>query len=284
VRLRHACVVGTALLAFGVAASDALADTSPSGTAVGGATAPVTITPVGATGATGSTGSTGSTGFTGALTAPTTGTVTTPAVYSAPLAPIVLAKGQSPTAVYSGPVFVETANGALVVYTPQTEVADVSGGTIAGTTSMGLPHLVVPGSTAEIVHGLAAAPEQAPTVVQQIIWAANKIIGRPYVYGGGHDASFKSFGYDCSGTVSYALHGGSLLRAPLDSGQFERWGKAGQGAWMTILTNAGHAYLDIAGLRLDTSSEDDPSDQQGPRWRPLRPANHGFALRHPAGL
>ena len=282
-RLRYACIVGIALLASGVAASDALADTSPSGTAVGGATAPVTITPVGATGATGSTGFTGSSGFTGALTAPTTGTATTPATYAAPLAPIVLPKGQSPNAVYSGPVFVETVTGALVVYAPQTEVADVSGGTIAGTSSNGLPHLVVPGSTAEIVHGLAAAPEQAPAVVQQIIWAANNIVGRPYVYGGGH-ASFKSFGYDCSGTVSYALHGGSLLRAPLDSGQFERWGKSGQGAWMTILTNAGHAYLDIAGLRLDTSSADDPSNQQGPRWRPLRPANPGFTLRHPAGL
>jgi hypothetical protein len=144
VRLRHACIVGTALLAFGVVASEAVADTAPSGTAVGGATAPVTITPIGATG---STGPTGSSGFTGALTAPT-GTATTPALYVAPRAPIVLAKGLSPTAVYSGPVFVETAAGALVVYAPQTEVADVSGGTIAGTLSNGLPRLVVPGATA----------------------------------------------------------------------------------------------------------------------------------------
>jgi cell wall-associated NlpC family hydrolase len=204
-------------------------------------------------------------------------------VYVAPLAPIVLAKSASLTSVYSGPVYVETATGALVLYAPQTEVADVNGGTIAGTPSNGLPHLLVPGSTAEIVHGLAAAPEQAPAAVQDIIWAANKIIGRPYVYGGGH-RSFKSHGYDCSGTVSYALHGGSLLRAPLDSGQFERWGKAGQGAWMTILTNPGHAYLDVAGLRLDTSSADDPTNEQGPRWRPLRPANSGYTLRHPAGL
>jgi cell wall-associated NlpC family hydrolase len=277
VRLRHACIVGTALLAFGGIASEALADSTPSGTAVGGATAPTNIGPVGVTGA---TGATGAPGFIGGATP---GVATPPLTLTAPLAPIVLPKGQSPTAVYNGPVYLETATGTLVPYAPQTEVADVSGGTIAGTPSDGLPHLVVPGATAEIVHGLAAAPEEAPAVVADIIWAANNIIGRPYVYGGGH-RSFHSFGYDCSGTVSFALHGGSLLRAPLDSGQFESWGKPGQGQWMTILTNPGHAYLDIAGLRLDTSTADDPSNEQGPRWRPLRPANPGFMLRHPAGL
>jgi cell wall-associated NlpC family hydrolase len=207
----------------------------------------------------------------------------TPSYFTAPLAPIVLAKGQSPSTSYNGPVFVQTSTGTLVPYVPQTMVASVSGGTIAGTPTAGPPHLLVPGATAEIVHGIAAAPQQAPAVVQNIIWAANRIIGRPYVYGGGH-RSFISHGYDCSGTVSFALHGGALLRAPLDSGQFESWGQGGQGQWMTILTNPGHAYLDIAGLRLDTSTADDPSNQQGPRWRPLRPANPGFRLRHPSGL
>jgi cell wall-associated NlpC family hydrolase len=263
VRLRHVCIAGLALLAFGAFVADAIADSTPGGTLVGGATAPASI---------GVTGPTGSTGYTGTESAP------------APLyAPIVLPKGQSATFAYQGPVYVELADGALQPYAPQSTVADVSGGTIAGTPSNGLPHLLVPGSTAEIVHGIAAAPENAPAVVQDIIWAANKIIGRPYVYGGGH-RSFTSFGYDCSGTVSFALHGGSLLRAPLDSGQFMSWGAAGQGQWLTILTNPGHAYLDVAGLRLDTSSADDPSDQQGPRWRPLRPANPGFMLRHPYGL
>ena len=173
--------------------------------------------------------------------------------------------------------------GAVEPYAPQTTIASVAGGTVAGTLIGGLPHLLVPGDTAEIVHGLAAAPEGAPAIVQHIIWAANKIIGRPYVYGGGHQ-SFLSRGYDCSGTVSFALHGGSLLSSPLDSSQFMSWGKAGQGRWMTILTNPGHAYLDIAGLRLDTSAADDPNNQQGPRWRPLRPANAGYLIRHPAGL
>jgi cell wall-associated NlpC family hydrolase len=273
VRLRHVCTVGSALVAFGVLAPVALADGATStGTLAGGATAPVS------TGATGATGAIGASGVTGS-----TGAATPSFALTAPLAPIVLAKGQSPSIAYDGPVYVETASGDLVPYAPETKVADVSGGTVAGTPSSGVPHLVVPGATAEVVNGIAAAPEEAPAVVDDIIWAANNIIGRPYVYGGGH-RSFKSYGYDCSGTVSYALHGGSLLRTPLDSGQFMHWGASGQGQWMTILTNPGHAYLDIAGLRLDTSSADDPSNQQGPRWRPLRPANPGFTLRHPAGL
>jgi cell wall-associated NlpC family hydrolase len=277
VRLRYVCTVGSALLAFGVWSSDALADSSPSSVTAGGATAPTSVSATGATGATGSTA-------TGAASPPATpGTSGTNLYGTPPLAPIVLGKDQSPTATYDGPVYVQEADGTIVPYVPQTQVASVSGGTIAGTPSAGLPHLLVPGETAEIVHGIAAAPQGAPLAVQEIIWTANKIIGRPYVWGGGH-RSFISYGYDCSGTVSFALHGAALLRAPLDSGQFMHWGQSGQGQWMTILTNPGHAYLDIAGLRLDTSSADDPSNQQGPRWRPLRPANPGFVLRHPNGL
>jgi hypothetical protein len=237
----------------------------------GGAQAPTG--PSGSTGTSGSSGTTGTTGTTGS-----TGSTGT-------LAPITLGRGQSPTAVYTGPVYEQTATG-IILYQPAVTTSDtVDGGAKASGVASGpkFPELLVPGNTAERVHGLAAAPENAPLSVKEIIWAANHIIGRPYVYGGGH-ASFYSFGYDCSGTVSFALHGAKLLRAPLDSGQFERWGKAGQGRWMTILTNAGHAYLDIAGLRLDTSTENDPSGLQGPRWRPLRPANSGFVERHPAGL
>jgi cell wall-associated NlpC family hydrolase len=286
VRLRHVCSVGSALLAFAVLAPEAIADPTPGATTAGGATAPAATTPSGATGSTGATGATGTTDPTAG--AGTTGAGSPPALAptpltSPPLSPIVLGKHQSPTYVYQGPVYVETAGGAIVPYVPQTMVASVSGGTIAGTPTGAVPHLVVPGRHAEIVHGLAAAPEDAPAVVQHLIWAANKIIGRPYVFGGGHK-SFISFGYDCSGTVSFALHGGHLLKTPLDSSQFMDWGRAGQGEWLTILTNPGHAYLDVAGLRLDTSAADDPSNQQGPRWRPLRPANAGYTIRHPAGL
>ncbi len=279
-------------LGLGAFASSALADGGP-GSVAGGATAPPSTGTTGTTGSTGTTGTTGSTGATGATsdtgssgatgaTGSSGGTGATGVTKPAALAPIVLAKGQSPDYVYSGPVFVESADGSVAPYVPQTQIATVGGGAVAGSESAGLPHLVVPGNTAEIVNGLAAAPENAPAAVQQIIWAANRIIGRPYVYGGGH-RSFISYGYDCSGTVSFALHGGHLLSSPLDSGQFMSWGHSGQGRWMSILTNPGHAYLDVAGLRLDTSSNGDPSNKQGPRWRPLLSSNAGFVVRHPIG-
>ena len=267
-RLRHVGTVGSVLLALGVMAPVALADSAPGASTAGGATAPVNTSATGATGAGGST---------------TTPTPAQPAVITERLAPIVLAKGESDSLAYDGPVFVQEPGGVIEPYVPPTMVASVSGGTVAGVLSAGPPHLVVPGTRAEVVNGIAAAPEQAPAAVKHIIWAANAIIGRPYVYGGGH-ASFISEGYDCSGTVSFALHGGHLVKRPLDSSQFMDWGRRGQGQWVTILTNPGHAYLDIAGLRLDTSAADDPSNEQGPRWRPLRPANDGYTVRHPVGL
>jgi cell wall-associated NlpC family hydrolase len=147
----------------------------------------------------------------------------------------------------------------------------------------GRPELEVPGTTARYVDGLAAAPMSAPLAVQQIIWAGNELIGLPYIYGGGH-ASFISPGYDCSGTVSFALHGANLLATPEDSSEFEKWGSHGAGRWVTIFSNPEHAYMTVAGLRLDTSAANDPSNLQGPRWRPLRPANEGFTIRHPLGV
>ena len=142
----------------------------------------------------------------------------------------------------------------------------------------------VPGTEAQIVDGLAVAPEAAPIAVKQAIWAANAIIGRPYRYGGGHARGFLDRGYDCSGTVSYALHGGDLLDTPLDSSSFLRWGERGAGQWITVYTNPGHAYAVIAGLRLDTSAAGDPSGLRGPRWRPTLRSSRGFRARHPAGL
>jgi hypothetical protein len=142
----------------------------------------------------------------------------------------------------------------------------------------------VPGTEAQIVNGLAAAPEAAPDAVKQAIWAANKIIGRPYRYGGGHGRGFVDRGYDCSGTVSVALHGADVLDSPLDSGSFMRWAAAGAGQWITVYTNPGHAYAVIAGLRLDTSSAGDPSGLKGPRWRPNLRSSRGFKVRHPVGL
>jgi cell wall-associated NlpC family hydrolase len=130
---------------------------------------------------------------------------------------------------------------------------------------------------ARLVNGRAIAPAGAPPVVRDAIAAANRISQRPYSYGGGH-ASFESGGYDCSGAVSYALHGGGLLRSPQPSGALESWGKAGPGKWITVYANGGHAYAVIAGLRWDTSGD---ASGSGPRWHtnPVSPAS--YVARHP---
>jgi cell wall-associated NlpC family hydrolase len=144
---------------------------------------------------------------------------------------------------------------------------------------------LTPEQTATILpNGYAAAPASAPQGVKDAIAAANLIIGKPYVYGGGHNARFTSRGYDCSGTVSYALHGADLLTSPLDSGSFMKWGAKGAGTWITVYTNPGHAFAVIAGLRLDTSAAGDPVGGKGPRWRPALRSTKGFTARHPDGF
>src|SRR4051812_26222506 len=170
---------------------------------------------------------------------------------------------------------------------PTTAYAADSGGAVPATATGGAaavaPIPAVPGATARIVRGRAIPPAGAPAAVQEAILRANDLIGKPYRWGGGH-ASFRAGGYDCSGAVSYALHGGGLLASPLDSSSLLRWGAAGPGNWVTVYTNPGHAYMAIAGIRLDTSTAGDPSGLRGPRWRPLRGSNAGFHTRHPAGL
>lgn len=193
---------------------------------------------------------------------------------------------KTPNIAYDGPVYEKTAGGQVVPYQPPVTPGQASGptgGSAVTASATTRPELLVPGSLARYVNGLAAAPMSAPTVVQEVIWAGNQLIGLPYIFGGGH-ASFVSPGYDCSGTVSFALHGGNLLQSPEDSSEFEGWGSHGAGRWIAIFANPGHAYMTVAGLRLDTSAADDPSNQQGPRWRPLRPENAGFVIRHPLGL
>jgi cell wall-associated NlpC family hydrolase len=218
-----------------------------------------------------------------------TSTPTAPAKATTPTTPLHLSPvtARSANLAYRGPVYVRTTTGAVVPYSPTAvtgQVADATGGSpVEATVAPGTPQLLVPGSRARYVAGQAAAPMSAPPVVQAIVWASNNIIGLPYIWGGGH-ASFVSPGYDCSGTVSFALHGGALLRTPEDSSEFMHWGSHGIGRWITIFSNPSHAYMTVAGLRLDTSSADDPSNQQGPRWRPLRQANDGYVVRHPLGL
>jgi cell wall-associated NlpC family hydrolase len=127
--------------------------------------------------------------------------------------------------------------------------------------------------------GMAHPPASAPASVKAAIWAGNEIQRKPYKWGGGH-GTWKDSGYDCSGTVSYVLHAGGLLQSPLVSGAFARWGKSGKGRWITIAANGGHAYVYLAGLRLDTSG----SGGKGPRWRTEPRSNSSFRIRHPRGL
>jgi hypothetical protein len=126
----------------------------------------------------------------------------------------------------------------------------------------------------------AIAPGGAPPVVKQVIAAANRIRSAPYVWGGGH-ARWWDRGYDCSGSVSYALHGGDLLEAPLVSGSFTTWGASGPGRWITIYANRKHVYAVIAGLRWDTGG--DAPGTTGPRWHAEPPYPKGFVVRHPIG-
>ncbi len=150
--------------------------------------------------------------------------------------------------------------------------------------------IVAPGSKATLLpDGSAAAPADAPPQVQAAIFAANKLLDKPYRYGGGH-AKVEDSGYDCSGTISYALIAAGTLKSPLDSGSFMRWGLKGKGAWMTVYTNPGHAFVMIAGLRLDTSTGGVTSRriprtaERGPRWRAAMRSTRAFKARHPLGL
>jgi cell wall-associated NlpC family hydrolase len=138
-----------------------------------------------------------------------------------------------------------------------------------------------PPGKAILVNGRAVPPVDAPPAVKQVIAAANKIRTKPYIYGGGHGRWWDA-GYDCSGAVSFALHGGGLLTSPLPSGPMETWGSAGRGRWITVYANGGHAYAVIAGLRWDTAGN---TSGTGPRWhRSLRAAATGpFIARHPSG-
>src|SRR4051794_34518816 len=144
-----------------------------------------------------------------------------------------------------------------------------------------------PPKNAKIINGIAYPPKSAPPAVVNAINAANRIVRMPYRYGGGH-RSFKDSAYDCSGSVSFALHGGGLLGSPLDSSSFMKWGMGGRGRWITVYTNPGHAFMMIAGLRFDTGFRDRRAAKgtapgSGPRWGHYRPTD-GFSAGPPKGL
>ena len=141
---------------------------------------------------------------------------------------------------------------------------------------------MVSGDRAVLRGGVAYAPSRAPQSVKNAIWAANTLRRKPYVWGGGH-GSFNDRGYDCSGTVSFALHGAGVLNSPLPSSDLMRYGERGRGRWMTIYSRSGHTFAVIAGLRLDTTDLSRGGDV-GPRWYDYGRDTGGYVARHPVGM
>jgi peptidoglycan hydrolase-like protein with peptidoglycan-binding domain len=147
----------------------------------------------------------------------------------------------------------------------------------AGGANVDLSNVPAPVGRAKLLaNGLAVAPSDAPQAVKDVIAAANEIATKPYIYGGGH-GKWIDRGYDCSGSVSYALHGGGLLDSSMPSGGFMNWEQPGKGQWITTYAHGSHMYMVVAGLRFDTSGAD-PS-----RWQSDMRSGAGFTVRHPAG-
>jgi peptidoglycan hydrolase-like protein with peptidoglycan-binding domain len=166
--------------------------------------------------------------------------------------------------------------------------ASVTGGALPKNVKMVVPKpapppplVLGPGMEATVgPDGLAVAPALAPPEIQAVIEAGNKIAKTPYIYGGGH-GKWEDEGYDCSGSVSYALHGGGLLDASMPSGGFMKWGDPGPGQWITLYANEGHIYMVVAGLRFDTSG----AKSSGTRWQPASQRDgKGYTVVHPPGF
>lgn len=141
----------------------------------------------------------------------------------------------------------------------------------------------VPGDIACLHGKIACAPENAPVEVKRAIWAANQLGSKPYHFGGGH-RSFVDCGYDCSGTVSFALGGAGLLSSPISSSEFRRFGQHGPGRWITVYARNGHTFAVIAGLRLDTTPYITGREHWRPGWQMTSRDPIGFEARHPVGL
>jgi cell wall-associated NlpC family hydrolase len=128
-------------------------------------------------------------------------------------------------------------------------------------------------------NGIAVPPLEAPDAVRRMIEAGNVIARTPYIWGGGH-GKWIDKGYDCSGSVSFVLAAAGYLSGPLDSGRLAQWGDSGPGRWVTIYANAGHVFMEVAGIRFDTSGR----AVTGSRWQNAGRSTAGFAVRHPPGL
>jgi cell wall-associated NlpC family hydrolase len=184
------------------------------------------------------------------------------------------------------PVAGESAeSAALPVEQPGDQPAAAPSGAASATSSPRLKRDTGPTSDAAVSeadvlkNGIALPPIEAPGPVRDIIEAGNYIARTPYLWGGGH-GKWLDKGYDCSGSISYALARAGLLNAPQDSGRLMSWGEPGPGKWVTIYANAGHVYMVVAGVRFDTSGQ----KSNGSRWQKSMRPGGGFVARHPTGL
>jgi hypothetical protein len=192
---------------------------------------------------------------------------------------------------WSGPVDIERPPGTgaanLLGENPSSQPASSASG-CGGASTAGLPVTSGPRATL-LPNGLAAAPASAPAAVKGMIAAGNEIVGKPYLYGGGHALPLSQIApaYDCSSSVSHLLWGGGLLPATGDetSGALESFGLPGPGRWVTIYASPAHVYMYVAGLRWDTHNAAGPGDgSAGIGWHPLVRSSVGFVARHPVGL
>jgi cell wall-associated NlpC family hydrolase len=208
---------------------------------------------------------------------------------AAPLTPRASATDPLPTrnrrAQVVEPVAGETAASAALPVESNPTPASRPTGAASATSAPRLKRDTGPTSDAAVSqadvlkNGIALPPIEAPEPVRQIIEAGNYIARTPYLWGGGH-GRWLDHGYDCSGSVSYALARAGLLNAPLDSGRLMGWGAPGTGKWITIYANTGHVYLVVAGVRFDTSGV----RSNGSRWQKEMRSGGGFVARHPPGL
>jgi hypothetical protein len=192
-------------------------------------------------------------------------TLAAPAVAATGGASFPPPKKRSTPAVQAQAPVTPTATGGTTTTAPTTAPTPTADPASAGATLAG--------------DGTAVAPAGAPAEVVALIAAANRIATLPYRYGGGH-ASFEDKAYDCSGSVSYALHGAGLLETTMDSTGLMTWGRSGPGQWITIYANKDHTFIVVAGLRFDTSGQ----KASGSRWQAMDRSTKGFVVRHPDGF
>lgn len=184
------------------------------------------------------------------------------------------------------PLAGETADSAALPVEPASDAVKPVRGKAAAVASGKVQSMLTPTKDASVSdadvlkNGIALPPIEAPVAVHDIIEAGNSIARTPYLWGGGH-GKWLDTGYDCSGSISYALASAGLLSEPLDSGRLMGWGDPGKGKWVTIYTNTTHVFMVVAGVRFDTAGT---KTATGSRWQPQMRPTGGFVARHPPGL